>query len=393
MLSEAVVRKLQPRESAYRVFDQCGIAGFGVQVTPAGGRGYFLRYIYEGKRRYLTLGHFPHTPLSAAREKARVARSQIDQGIDPQARAVSTATGGSLESLIVAWLVHQQEKGRRTLGEVERALRHNVPPELLARPAASITPGDIRAVLAAIHQRGSRVMANRVRSALHTCFQYGLQHDHDPRTLRQAVLFGLTTNPVTAIPKDGGAEKVGERSLTWDEVRAVWHSESLTWLARQAVRLLLLTGARVNEIVQARWDEFDLEGGLWTLPAERHKGKRTLLTPSTPLMIELLVELREAYPGDYLFPARSVAGSNAPWGDTALNHAIRNAGYDWTGRDLRRTWKTLAGECGLSLEIRNRIQGHALQDVGSRHYDRHGYLAEKRAALMVWERELRARGG
>jgi len=392
MLSETAIKKLQPRETAYRIFDSCGIAGFGVQVTPAGGRGYFLRYIWSGKRRYLTLGHHPHTPLSAAREKARVARAQLDQGIDPQA-PVAVAPGGSLESLIAAWLIHQHEKGRRTLDEVERALRHNVPPELLARPASSITPGDIRAVLAAIHQRGSRVMANRVRSSLHTCFQYGLQHDHDPRTLKQAVLFGLTSNPVTAIPKDGGAERAGERSLSWDEVRAVWNSESLTWLSRQAVRLLLLTGARVNEVVQAAWSEFDLEAGVWTLPAERHKGKRTLLTPITPLMFELLKEQATIYPGVFLFPARSVAGSNTPWGATALNHAIRNGGYEWTGRDLRRTWKTLAGECGLSLEIRNRIQGHALQDVGSRHYDRHSYLSEKRAALGVWEGALRERIG
>jgi integrase len=392
MLSESSIKKLQSKPTPYRVFDACGIAGFGVQVTPAGGRGYFLRYTWESKRRYLTLGHHPHTPLAAAREKARAARSQIDQGVDPQAPIVTVA-GGSLESLVVAWLTHQQEKGRRTLDDVERALRHNLPPALLARSAASITPADIRAVLAAIHQRGSRVMANRVRSALHTCFRYGLQHDHDPRTLKQAVLFGLSSNPVSAIPKDSGAERAGERALTWEEIRAVWYSDTLTWPARQAVRLLLLTGARVNEVVQAAWAEFDFDAGIWTLPAERHKGRRTLLTPITPLMADLLIELRDIFPDIFLFPARSVAGSGAPWGDTALNHAIRNAGYDWTGRDLRRTWKTRAGECGLSLEIRNRIQGHALQDVGSRHYDRHSYLSEKRAALMVWETALREQLG
>jgi hypothetical protein len=58
---------------------------------------------------------------------------------------------------------------------------------------------------------------------------------------------------------------------------------------------------------------------------------------------------------------------------------------------LRRTWKTLAGGVGLSLEVRNRVQGHALQDVGSRHYDRHSYLEEKRAAMLQWERALLAR--
>ena len=53
-------------------------------------------------------------------------------------------------------------------------------------------------------------------------------------------------------------------------------------------------------------------------------------------------------------------------------------------RDLRRTWKTLAGSIGLSLEIRNRIQGHGLTDVGSKHYDRWAYLKEKRVAMQAW---------
>ena len=76
----------------------------------------------------------------------------------------------------------------------------------------------------------------------------------------------------------------------------------------------------------------------------------------------------------------------------AVLHAARALGIPpLQARDLRRTWKTLTGEIGLSLDIRNRIQGHALQDVGSRHYDRHSYLPEKRAAMEQWERALTAR--
>jgi integrase len=58
-------------------------------------------------------------------------------------------------------------------------------------------------------------------------------------------------------------------------------------------------------------------------------------------------------------------------------------------RDLRRTFKTIAGSFGLPLEIRNRLQGHAMTDVGSVHYDRYGYMSEKRAAMMVWTKGLR----
>jgi len=181
--------------------------------------------------------------------------------------------------------------------------------------------------------------------------------------------------------------------LSWAEVRAVWHSESLTWPARQAIRLLLLTGARVNEVCQASWAEMDLAAGLWTLPAARSKNHRALLTPILPVMEETLRELREVWPDSaWLFPARNCGRSVAPWGPTALSHAIRNAGYsDWRAQDLRRTFKTLAGGAGIGRDILDRIQNHAAQDVASKHYDRHGYLEEKRAALATWERELSAR--
>ena len=64
---------------------------------------------------------------------------------------------------------------------------------------------------------------------------------------------------------------------------------------------------------------------------------------------------------------------------------------EWKPQDLRRTFKTLAGGCGIGRDILDRIQNHAAQDVASRHYDRHGYLEEKRGALATWERDLSAR--
>jgi hypothetical protein len=55
-----------------------------------------------------------------------------------------------------------------------------------------------------------------------------------------------------------------------------------------------------------------------------------------------------------------------------------------TNRDLRRTWKTLAGKAGVPKEIRDRIQNHALQDVSSKSYDRWTYMPEKRAGMEKW---------
>ena len=411
MLSETAIKKLEPRACAYRVFDTCGIPGFGVQVTPAGNRGYFLRYREDGKSRYLSLGHHPHTPLSAAREKARQARARLDQGL-PLVDAPAPAA--TLEALLRAWLEHQRANDRRGLDTIERMIRGNVPPDTLSLPARSVTPEHIRAALAVIHQRGARVRANRVRAHLHAMFAYGLKADHDPRRMADPVLFGVTVNPVAAIPRDAGAEQARDRVLSWPEIRALWGDEELPWAARQACRLLLLTGQRVNEICQAAWAEFDIEAGLWTLPAARSKNHRTHLVPLSPPVVALLEELREVYPGDWLFPYRNMAGAAKPWGATALAHAVlrwqnaqqtRNKRAEnaqkppdmatncafWRPQDLRRTMKTWAVSAGIGRDILDRVQNHNRSDVASKHYDKYSYQKEKLIALQQWAAELMAR--
>lgn len=385
MLSESAIRKLEPRPAAYRVMDGGELRGFGVRVTPAGDKAYFLRYSVAGKTHWHPLGHWPHTPLSAARQKARTVLSRLDQGLPLVDVPVPSA---SLESLLSAWLEHQQANDRRRLSDVERMIRVNLPPAILAMPAKEVTSEHIRAALAAVHHRGARVMANRLRARLHALFQYGLKADHDPRRLSDPVLFGITVNPVSAIPRDAGAESARDRVLAWDEIRAVWHSDDLGWLARQGVRLLLTTGQRVNEVCQAAWAEFDMQAAVWTLPAARSKNHFAHMIPLSPLALELLSELREVYPGDWLFPARNAPGAARCWGNTALAHAVLRwqAGViaAWRPQDLRRTVKTHAVAAGIGRDILDKVQNHARQDVASRHYDRHDYLTEKRAALDLW---------
>lgn len=306
MLTDAAIKRLQPRASAYRVFCP-SLPGFTVKVLPSGNKVFELR----NRGHYYRLGAFGRTPLSVAREKARALLARLDQGLPAFPEPEPTATLGAL---LEAWLVHQRAQGRRRLDDTEHLLRANLPAALLAQPAKTVTPAEIRSVLAACHQRGARVLANRLRAHLHSLFQWGLRADHDPARLADPILFGIEINPVAAVPRDAGAEQPGERVLTWAEVRALWDAEepALSWLARQGVRLLLVTGQRVNEIAQAAWSEFDLDAGLWTLPAARCKGKRDHLVPLGPLAVRLLSELHEVYPGDWLFPARSVAGASAP---------------------------------------------------------------------------------
>ena len=163
-----------------------------------------------------------------------------------------------------------------------------------------------------------------------------------------------------------------------------------------AVLFILATGQRVEEVLEAEWSEFDFEQDLWTIPGDHRKNRNKTsephLVPLTYLHIGLLNAIRaETGHKTMLFPANGV---NGPRRYDSLGHAVRrfieaSGMVSFSSRDLRRTFKTVAGSFGLTLEIRNRLQGHGMTDVGSVHYDRYGYMAEKRAAMLVWTKALR----
>ena len=148
---------------------------------------------------------------------------------------------------------------------------------------------------------------------------------------------------------------------------------------------------RVEEVLQASWSEFDLREGLWSIPAERRKSRQEAtephIVPLTELHMVLLQQVKATtdHP-EWLFPQKN---RQQPRKADALYQATHRfckaSGIEpFAPRDCRRTFKTLAGSIGIELELRNRLQGHAMTDVGSVHYDRWNYLPEKREALQTW---------
>jgi integrase len=165
-----------------------------------------------------------------------------------------------------------------------------------------------------------------------------------------------------------------------------------------ALQLLLATGQRVEEVLRASWSEFDLNENLWVIPGERRKTRNTSgephVVPLTPLHRELLKAIKETnQSGEWLFPHQD---GQQPRNADALCQATRrfcakNNLKPFAPRDCRRTFKTLTGSIGMDLELRNRLQGHAMTDVGSIHYDRWSYLPQKRTGMDLWTEALENR--
>lgn len=393
--SDRSIKALPVTGTNYRRHEGGSDPGFGVQVTAQGTKTFFYQYTHQGKRRFLRLGTYPDTSLAEARQRAREARAIVDRGADPQEEAKAQAQAarqrGTVRQLMDAYIDHLKATGRRSAGENKRALEKDALPLIGALPACEVGPGHIKDILFRVISRDAAVGANRLRSYLHGMFAFGAQHDHDPRSVGAAVLFGIDRNPVSAVPKNAAAESADDRALSWAEIREVWHSEAMYPPQRLAIRLLLATGGqRSGEVTRAHWSEFDLEARVWWLPAARSKNKRDHGIPLTPLALSVLEDIRRIYPGaEWVFPARNNPEGKKPWNESTLAHGVqefcRASGMaPWAPKDIRRTVKTRMGELGIAKVYRDMVQNHVQNDVSTRHYDRYDYLPEKRAALEKW---------
>jgi integrase len=410
---------LKPKATKYYATDNQHERGNGalwLLVRPSGKKVFYFVYKLSGKRAMIALGAYSKTnagkglTLQQARAKKDTLAAFLIQGLDPKAELARIEFEdeqakrkqnqlGTVEQLFEGYAANMKANGKKSYAEVIRVLRNDAL-SLLGKntPANQITSHDIKLVLHNMIKRGALVGSNRLRSYLSASFTYGLEHDNDPSTMDASVTYQLERNPVRDVPKAVKNEKPCDRELSQDEIRQLWHgfNSSGSYSSIDHIfKLILATGGqRVSEVSEAKWSEFNLTEGLWEIPASRTKNGKAHLIPLNHLAMTVLDSIqdhRDASP--YLFSHR--LDSNKPMPLASISRAanrftkIKSNNFEpFTPRDLRRTCKTRMGELGLSKEIRDRINNHALGDVSSKHYDRYDYLPEKQKALDAWGKRL-----
>ena len=400
-LTDRAIRNAKPRKTVYRLRDGTSLVkGFGITIAPSGSKTFFLNYTSpaNGKRTQVSLGRYPGISLKEAREKAQVYRDRLSVGADPKDEIKrernlesKLASRPTLEALFDAYISDLEMDEKRSAPEVRRIFNKHIRDVVGDKVAAEVTTEDILDVLTPIAQRGSRVHADNVRAYLRAAFEFGLHAGSMTRWRGQIPSFDLTQNPVANTKKEMRRKPVGRRALSAEEVAEVWHGGGISLPSHLALKLLIATGQRVEEVLQAHWGEFNLKDKQWTIPAERRKTRRDAtephIVPLTDFHIELLDQVREAtnHP-DWLFPHQD---RKQPRKADSLYQAVHrfcrsNNIEPFAPRDCRRTFKTLAGSIEIDLELRNRLQGHAMTDVGSVYYDRWNYLPEKKRAMEIW---------
>jgi integrase len=374
-----------------------GSGRLAIVIRPMAGRvaaEWYAVYYRAGKRVMAKLGSYPTMPVVEARAKFQTDYAPgISSGQNPSAKLRKVSAGGTVSELFTAYVEHLEARGARSarlakyhLLSPKSGMAKSIGADRLAR---SVTPDEIVPHLAKIHARGAKVHANTVRSYTSAAYNFGMRSEHSFTRANTYVRWGIKINPVTAIPADMSAGRVGDRFLSPAEFRVVW-----LWLAdyqtesliASAILLKMATGQRSEEVLRISESGYDRQKAM----ASWEKTKNGL-PHSIPLPHQATAIL-DSLPSNrhgWFFPRQGKP--TMPAGHPSISKVIikfltQHPDFaPFNARDLRRTWKTLAGDAGIPKEMRDRLQNHAQRgDVSSRHYDRYDYLPERRAAMAKW---------
>ena len=326
--------------------------GFGLRVQPSGQKSFVLAYRNaDGRQRQLALGRYGALTLREARDLARRQMAAIKAGKDPAHVKIAQREAPTISDLAAQYLEkHANRKKERSRHEDERIIGKYVLPRLGTSKIGAVTRADISRLHNQIGKDSGQYMANRTLALLSKMFtlaeKWGLRPD--------------ATNPCRHV--DRFKEVARERYLTEEEaarlaltlqeaenegvvpIQAVW-----------AIRLLLLTGARVSEILTLRWEYVDLDDRCLRLPDSKTGKKTIMLSDSAAALIANIPRLVGNPFIIHGHRARShFVGLQRSW------RKIKTAAEldDVRLHDLRHSYAAFAVSAGLSLVEIGALLGH-----------------------------------
>lgn len=369
-LTEAAVQRLKPpTKGQIDIFDS-GFPGLALRISYGGRRSWVFFYRFGGKLRRMTLGTYPALTLAEARQAWRDARTEAQRGGDPSRARKIDRPATDFKNVAAQWILRDQAKNK-SHAIVARLIDVNVLPAWEHRQIADIGPRDVVEVIDTIVDRGAPVTARRVHAHLHRLFRWAKSRHI------------IASNPVADLEKPG-EETPRQRALTDDELLTVWRAaETVGWPFGHAVRLLILTGCRREEIGQLRWTE--IEGDAIRLGAGRTKSGVEHIVPLSITARAIIESLPKVSGCEFVF---TVDGKKPISGwPRAKQRLDKVAAIEpWRIHDLRRTTATGLQKLKVPLAVTEAVLGHI---SGARSgivgvYQTHDYADEKRTALGAW---------
>jgi integrase len=366
--------------------------GLYLQVTDTGAKSWVFRYKVRGQSHYMGLGSLTTVTLAEAREAATNCRRLRLQGIDPLAdrkrlhdqRLLEAAKSKTFDQCRDQFLAAHKGSWRNPKHRAQwvNTLRTYVTPVFGNISVQSIDVELVRQVLEPIWmdkpETASRVRG-RIESILDWAKVRGLREGENPARWRGHLGHLLPSPSKVRMVKHHASMPYGEVADFVARLR------ELNGVGSRALELLVLTGTRTGETLNATWDEFDLNNGTWTIPAERMKGNREHRVPLSESALSVIQQMLTTRASRYIFPG---AKTNHPLSNMTLSATLKRMGHrDITPHGFRSTFRTWAAEqTGIQSEVVEAALAHVIGNKVVAAYQR-GDLFEKRRALMKeWAR-------
>lgn len=382
-LTEFAIRCAKPSKKAYKLTDG---AGLFLHVQPNGKRYWRMKYRVANKEKLLSFGEYPLVTIADARRKRDEAKKLLFDGIDPgekkrlDKQAIETAARQTFGLIAEEYIDRLAARGaaEATL-EKTRWLLMDLARPLAKRPIKEIHPAEILKVLQKIEQSGRRESARRLRGVIGSVFRYAivtLRADSDPTTILRGALLAPQVKGRAAITD----ERAFGRLLKAIDEYDGWPTIST------ALKFIALTCARPGEVRGAARDEFDLDKGIWHIPASRMKMR---LPHDVPLSRQALEVLKTIWPlsegSKLVFP--SIRSTDRPLSDNAFNAALRRMGYskdEATAHGFRVSASSILNNRGFDPDAIEAVLAHQDKNAIRRTYNRATYWKQRVELMQQW---------
>lgn len=305
-LTKQIVESIEPDESKRIVLWDIEITGFCIRIYPSGKKTYFFQYRNKDRKSHIIkIGVHGNITTKFAREKALKISLSISSGEDPSLTSPPKEENHTILNLAEEYLkyharIKKVPKGYR---EDKAVLNEVVLKKYGSVKVKSISTFDLQKLHSELQKTPYK--ANRVRALLSKMFSLAIQWGW------------RSDNPINGVEEYVEYERL--RLLNDAELQRLWAVLDAHYNQSEAnaIRLLLLTGSRRGEVLQATWDQFDLEKEVWAKPAHTTKQKRMEHLSLSIQTIEILKNMKAQSDSSFLFPSKitgeSLQGIKKAW--------------------------------------------------------------------------------
>lgn len=402
--SDATIKAIRQGDKRRRLSDGDGL--YLLLFVNGGSHGWRFDYVYQTRRKLISLGAYPDTSLALARRKADAARALVAEGLDPSAerraerqRHLKTRTeqvrrsqglppSDSFEAVAREWFEVRRSGWSKSYADKMMArFETDVFPWLGTTPIVKVTGPMLLEVLRRIEARGVIETAHRALQDSSQVFAYAMATSKLDRNPAEKLKMVLRQPEPKNFPAITDPARFGQLLRACDQYAA-------TPVVRAALKLAPMLLLRPGELRCAEWPEIDLDAALWTVPAARMKREareKLLGAPHlVPLPLQAVAVLRELHglTGHATMVFRGERHHDRPMSENTINAALRAMGFsqaEVTGHGFRATARTMLHErLGFSPEIIEAQLAHSVRDSLGRAYNRTEFTEQRRAMLQAW---------